>query len=65
MWSGSKTFFIRCLSAKIQWLYVLRTLHAFDPALLRKFFDISFAKDSPRARRLFEATAPIAMGIDP
>ena len=50
---------------KYQWLYVLRTLHALEPALLRKFFDINFAKDSPSARGFFEMTAPIAMGIDP
>ena len=52
------------LLGKSQWPYVLRTLHAVEPALLRKFFDINFAKHSPTARRLFEAAAPVAMGMD-
>ena len=49
---------------KFDWFYVLRTLYAFEPALLRKFFAIGFAKDSSRDREFFEMTAPIAMGLD-
>ena len=64
MWSGSKIFFIQCLFVNIEWFYVFRTLHAFEPALLRKFFAIGFAKDSSRDMEFFEMTAPIAMGID-
>ena len=47
------------------WFYVLRTLRAVEPALLRKFFAIGFAKDPSRDRELFEMTAPVAMGIEP
>ena len=49
---------------KIQWPNVLRTLHEIEPALLRKFFDINFAKDSSNAKKLFEMTAHAAMGLD-
>ena len=50
---------------KLNWPYVLRTLHELEPALLRKFFDINFAKDSSRVGKFFEMTVPIAMGLDP
>ena len=43
---------------------MFRTLYAVEPALLRKFFAIDFAKDSFRDRELFEMTAPIAMAMD-
>ena len=32
---------------------------------MHRFFDIHFAKESSGDRRLFNATAPIAMGVDP
>ena len=50
---------------KFHWPYVLRTLHAFEPALLRKFFAIGFDKGSSSAKKLFQMTAPAAMGLDP
>ena len=52
------------LSYKSQWFYVLRTLHALEPALLRSFFAIGFDKDSSSAKTLFERTAPAAMSLD-
>ena len=64
MRSGSETFFILWHLGKSHWVYVLCTLHELEPVLLRKFFDINFAKDSSRDRKFFEMTAPIAMGLD-
>ena len=45
-----------------RWLYCFRFLHAVEPALLHRFFAIHFAKESSGDRRLFNETAPIAMG---
>ena len=50
---------------KDEWLDVFRTLHALEPVLLRKFFDIGFSKYSSKAKTLFEMTPPGAMGMDP
>ena len=48
-----------------EWIAAFRFLHALEPAFLLRFFEIHFAKESPDDRRLFDATAPIAMGVDP
>ena len=45
--------------------YVFRALCAVEPALLRRLFEVGFAKDSSTDKELFQAAAPVAMGIDP
>ena len=47
------------------WITVFRFLHAVEPAFLHRFLEIPFAKGSSGDRRLFNETAPIAMGVDP
>ena len=47
------------------WLYCFQFLHAVEPAFLLRFFDIHFIKQSSDDRRLFNETAPIAMGVEP
>ena len=50
---------------QFEYLYVLPILYAVEPALLRRFFDIGFAKDSYDDQEIFEKAAPVALGIDP
>ena len=47
------------------WLRVFRFLYLVEPAFLHRFFEIHFAKGSSDDRRLFNETAPIAIGVDP
>lgn len=49
----------------LAWRYVFRALHAAEPALLHRFFALGCAKNAFVSRRLFEASASLAMGVDP
>ena len=43
---------------------IFRIIYAVEPALLRKFFDIGFAKESDGDHKIFQRAAPVAMGVD-
>ena len=47
------------------WYHVLYAFHTGAPALLSKFFDLDFSKDSSSDRKLFEVAAPVAISIEP
>ena len=48
-----------------EWCSMLYTLHAADPALLHRLFDVRLAKGSFTYKQLFERTAGPAMGMYP
>ena len=48
-----------------EWLKCFQLLHAVEPFLLRKFFDIDFAEDEASDGTLFAVTALAAVQIDP
>ena len=54
---------VYCL-CKSELFHVFRALCAIEPALLRKFFEIGFAKDS-NMQEAFKRAAPVALRIDP
>ena len=48
-----------------KWFYVLNALHAAEPALLHKFFDIGFIQAPSCGEKMFGIVAPAAISIDP
>lgn len=59
-------WYVHTLSlSRCDWREVFCILHAVEPALLPKFFDLGLADDSFTDKELFEVAAPPAMGMDP
>ena len=55
---------VHCCSSS-DFAYMFYILCAVEPALLRKFFDIGFTKDSDKDLAIFKWAAPVAMRMDP
>ena len=64
MCSGSSILLQHPIWIEADCLYLVPTLYAIHPALLRQFFAIAFANDSASDQEAFEAAAPVAMSLD-